>query len=74
MMARLHGLDWEKIRDSLTKIGAPTTAEGLGVKREKILEALTMAQGVRPDRYTILSKIRLDHASAEALATETGVI
>ncbi len=74
MMARLHGLDWEKIRDSLVMIGAPTTAVGLGVKRQKILEALTMAQDVRPDRYTILSKIRLDRASAEALAVETGVI
>ncbi len=74
MMARLHGLDWEEIRDSLSTIGAPTTAEALGVRRDKIIEALVMAQGVRPDRYTILSKVKLDRASAEALASETGVI
>jgi glycerol-1-phosphate dehydrogenase [NAD(P)+] len=74
MMAKLHGIDWEAIRDSLERAGAPTTAEGLGIKREKIIEALVMAQSVRPDRYTILSKIPLDKASAEALATETGVI
>jgi glycerol-1-phosphate dehydrogenase [NAD(P)+] len=74
MMAKLHGLDWIKIKDSLMTIGAPTTAEGLGIKREKIIEALTMAQKVRPERYTILSKIKLDRVSAEALATETGVI
>lgn len=74
MMARLHGLDWEGIRDSLSTLGAPTTASGLGIKREKIVEALVSAQGIRPERYTILSKIRLDRASAEALAVETGVI
>jgi len=74
MMARLHGLDWAKIRESLEKIGAPTTAADLGIKKEKIIEALVMAQGIRPDRYTILSKIPLDRASAEALAVETGVI
>jgi glycerol-1-phosphate dehydrogenase [NAD(P)+] len=74
MMAHLHGLDWAKIRESLEKIGAPTTAADLGIKKEKIIEALVMAQGIRPDRYTILSKIPLDRASAEALAVETGVI
>ena len=74
MMARLHGLDWERIREALEKIGAPTTAKVLGIRKEKIIEALAMAQGIRPDRYTILSKIKLDKASAEALALETGVI
>lgn len=74
MMAKLHGLDWEKIRESLERIGAPTTAAALGIKKEKIIEALVMAQSVRPDRYTILSKIHLDRTSAEALAVETGVI
>jgi len=74
MMAKLHGMSWERVRESLEKIGAPTTAAGLGIKREKIIEALAMAQGIRPDRYTILSKIPLDRSSAEALAVETGVI
>ena len=74
MMARLHGLDWKKIRESLEKIGAPTTAAALGIKKEKIIEALVMAQSVRPDRYTILSKIHLDRVLAEVLAVETGVI
>jgi glycerol-1-phosphate dehydrogenase [NAD(P)+] len=74
IMAKLHGFDWEKIRDRLQILGAPTTALGLGIKKEKIIEALVMAQGIRPDRYTILSKVTLDRFSAEALAVETGVI
>jgi len=74
MMASLHGLNWEKVRDSLEKLGAPTTAVGLGINRDKIIEALAIAQSIRPDRYTILSKKRLDRSSAEVLASETGVI
>jgi glycerol-1-phosphate dehydrogenase [NAD(P)+] len=74
MMAHLHNLDWERIREALEKLGAPTTAKGLGIKKEKIIQALAMAQGIRPDRYTILSKIRLDKTSAEALALKTGVL
>ena len=74
MMAKLHGFDWEKIRGSLQTLGAPTTASSLGIKKVKIIEALVMAQGVRPDRYTILSKVPMNRASAEALAVETGVI
>ena len=74
MMAKLHGFDWEKIRGSLQTLGAPTTASSLGIKKEKIIKALVMAQGVRPDRYTILSKVPMNRASAEALAVETGVI
>ncbi len=74
MMAKLHGLDWERIRGSLEIIGAPITAVGLEIPKEKIIEALVLAQGIRPDRYTILSKMKLDRASAESLAKTTGVI
>ena len=74
MMGKLHGLNWERIRRSLEIIGAPIDAKGLGVPREKIITALASAQSIRPDRYTILSKFRLDSASAEKLAEETGVI
>jgi glycerol-1-phosphate dehydrogenase [NAD(P)+] len=74
MMAKLHGLNWERIRDCLQVIGAPTTAIHLGIAREKIIQALVQAQAIRPDRYTILKKIRLDQASAKVLAEETGVI
>jgi len=74
MMAKLHGLNWERIRDSLKVIGAPTTASHLGIPSEKIIKALVQAQVIRPDRYTILTKIRLNRASAETLAKETGVI
>ncbi len=39
MMAYLHSLDWRRVRQVLRSIGAPTTAEGLGVPSEAIIKA-----------------------------------
>lgn len=74
MMAKLHGLDWEEIRSRLSVIGAPTSAESLGMDPGTVVKALTVAQSIRPERYTILSKVRLDEKSARELAESTGVI
>lgn len=74
MMAKLHGLDWRRIKSKLETIGTPTTAEQLGIDREIIIDALVKAKSIRPDRYTILSNIDMDRERAETLAEETGVI
>lgn len=50
----LHGGDWEGIRDSLKKIGAPTTPAEIGVDDETAVAALLAAQTIRPERFTIL--------------------
>ena len=73
MMAYLHGLDWEKFRDSLKTIGAPTTAKELGIDDETIIKALTIAHTIR-DRYTILGENGLTEEAAIKLAKATGVI
>ena len=73
MMARLHGMNWKEIRDALERIGAPTTAEGLNVTPEQIVEALVTAQGIRPERYTILAR-GMNSEVAQKLERETGVI
>ncbi len=64
--------DWLEVHDALASIGAPTTAEQLGVDDETIIEALTTAHGVR-DRYTILGD-GMNEAAAREAATVTGVI
>lgn len=74
MMAYLHGKRWWRIRRILKLLGAPTTAKELGVSREKIVEALTIAHRIRPERYTILGRDGLSPEAAEALAVRTGVI
>jgi len=74
MMARLHGLDWRSIRESLQVIGAPVSAEGLGIGREVVIDALVKAREVRPERYTILNRVNLTDKTAAALAEECGVL
>jgi glycerol-1-phosphate dehydrogenase [NAD(P)+] len=74
MMMYLHGGDWQRIRTALMKIGAPVDAEGLGVMKEDIIEALMTAHKIRKDRFTILGTSGLTKASAEKAARETMVI
>jgi glycerol-1-phosphate dehydrogenase [NAD(P)+] len=74
MTMYLHGGDWQTIRNSLQKIGAPTTSEELGVSKKKIIEALVRSTEIRPDRYTILGEHGLTKEAARTLAKKTGVI
>ncbi len=74
IMAYLHGLNWKKIRDTLKRVDAPTNAYELGIEPEYIVEALTIAHTIRPNRYTILGKEGLTREAAEKAAKITGVI
>jgi glycerol-1-phosphate dehydrogenase [NAD(P)+] len=74
MMMYLHGGDWQRIRSALQLIGAPTSADELGVTREQVIEALVHAHELRKDRYTILGDRGLAPDAAERLATITKVI
>ena len=74
MMAKLHGLDWREIRDSLLLIGAPTTARELNISQDTLVDALVKARSIRTERYTILNKMKLKDDSAKNLALECGVI
>ncbi len=74
MMAKLHGIDWRRVRAALRNVGAPIEAGQIGVDDSKVIESLTRASTIRPDRYTILSKKRLTRKTAAALARSTGVI
>ena len=74
LSAFLHKAKWQRIRDSLKQIGAPTTARELGVKDEDLVKALEIAATIRPERYTILHKLKLDREACEKAAKITGVI
>ncbi len=74
MMAYLHGLNWRRIRKFLKSVGAPVTAEELGIEPKYIVEALTIAHRIRPNRYTILGESGLTWKAAVKLAKVTGVI
>ena len=74
MMAELHGLDWEGIAGALRDVGAPTSAAQVGLGEAEVVEALCIAQELRPERYTILREANLDRDSARDLAGRTGVL
>lgn len=74
LIAKLQGQDWKKIIKMLENVGAPTTAKEIGLEPRILAKALTMAQSLRPERYTILSQIKMTEEKAIALAKSTGVL
>jgi len=74
MMAKLQGQDWKKIVKALKDVGAPTTAKQIGLKPKVLAKALTMAQSLRPERYTILKQVNMTENKALSLAKSTKVI
>jgi glycerol-1-phosphate dehydrogenase [NAD(P)+] len=74
MMAKLQGQDWKKIVQTLKDVGAPTSAKQIGLKPDEVVTALIIAQGLRPERYTILKEIEMTERKASNLAKTTKVI
>ena len=74
MMAKLQGQDWKKIIKTLKNVGAPTTAKKIGLKPATLAKALTIAQSLRPERYTILKQSKMTEKKAIALAKSTKVL
>jgi len=74
LTAYLYRANWQKIRNTLKLIGAPTTASELGVNDVDVVKALEVAAKIRPERYTILHKLNLDFEACKKTAKATGVI
>ncbi len=74
LAAYLHRMNWKRIKRTLKQIGAPTTACELNVKDKNLVKALELATTIRPERYTILQKLNLNHEACEKAAKITGVI
>ncbi len=74
MTMYLHGGDWQAIRNALDSIGAPTTAEQLGIPDDEIIYSLSHATEIRSDRFTILGDSGITEEAAERVARTTGVI
>jgi glycerol-1-phosphate dehydrogenase [NAD(P)+] len=74
MMAKLQGQDWKKITKTLKDVGAPTTAKQIGLNTDEVINALVIAQDLRPERYTILKEVEMTEKKALRLAKITKVI
>ena len=74
MMTKLQGGNWERIRDALRNIGAPTTGAELGFTDAEIIKGLVMAKDMRKERFTVLGDRGLTEEAAKKVAKATGVI
>ncbi|MCP8314375.1 MAG: NAD(P)-dependent glycerol-1-phosphate dehydrogenase [archaeon] len=74
IMAKLHNLEWERIAVSLKNVHAPINASEIGVDPSLIVDAILLAPQIRPERYTVLHKLKLDRESAKNLAKSVNVI
>ncbi len=74
LVAKLQGQDWKKIIRMLKDVGAPTRAKEIGLHSDILAKALTIAQSLRPERYTILSEVKMNESKAIELAKSTGVL
>lgn len=74
MISKLQGQNWEKFEKTLKDVGAPTTAKEIGLDSKTLAKALTIAQDLRPERYTILKEIKMTPKKAIELAKSTKVL
>lgn len=73
VISYLQGGDWKELRSVMETIGIPTTAEGMGLKREEVIKALVEAKNIRPERYTVLRE-GLSYEEAEEALRHVGII
>jgi glycerol-1-phosphate dehydrogenase [NAD(P)+] len=73
-MSKLYDMDFERIISVLENVKAPVKANQIQVSEKDVIQSLIMAQDLRPDRYTILSKTKLNKKSAYELAKSAKVI
>jgi glycerol-1-phosphate dehydrogenase [NAD(P)+] len=74
LMAKLHGLDWERIAETLALFGAPTRGNQINLTEDEVVQSLVLAGSLRPERFTILSKEKLNKNKAASLARAVKVI
>ena len=73
-MSKLYGMDFEAIIAVLENVKAPVKANQIKLTDKDVVQSLLIAQDLRPERYTILSKTKLDKKTASELAKSAKVI
>ena len=70
MIAKLQGQDWRMITKTLKNVGASNQCRADWFKPKMIVEALTIAQDFRPERYTILKEEMMTPRKASKILQE----
>ncbi len=73
LVAYLYGMNWKKIKAKMQEVGLPVSFLQIGIKREEVLEAVTLAPSLRPERYTILHKLNLTKDEVSNILDEINI-
>jgi len=68
--AFVHKAAWKRVKSALSSIGTPSNLSELGIDEQTFVKAVLMAPDIRPDRYTILHKLRLTESDVRRLLRE----
>ncbi len=66
LLAPLHGIDREYVLDALDRAGLPTNFTDMGITKEEVVKALTIAHKMR-NWYTVLGDNGISEEAAERL-------
>ena len=70
----LHGGDWQALSDAYTKMGLSIRVKDYGISESTIINSLSTAHGIRPERYTILGETDISRNACERTLEVTGII
>ncbi|MCS7136343.1 MAG: sn-glycerol-1-phosphate dehydrogenase [Nitrososphaerota archaeon] len=68
--ALAHKAAWKRVKSALSSIGAPSNLSELGVDEQIFVKAVVTAPNIRPDRYTILHKLRPTESDVRRMLRE----
>ncbi|MGH7859940.1 MAG: iron-containing alcohol dehydrogenase family protein [Candidatus Binatia bacterium] len=74
LMSVLRGEDWQSLRTSMRRLGAPISAREAGIRDDDVIEGLLHARETRPERYTLLDEISLTPKTARDAAKTAGIV
>ncbi len=70
----LHGGDWKKLVSVFKTLNISLKSSDYGLTDEEVIDALSTAHKIRPERYTILGESDLSHNAAQRALEITTII
>lgn len=68
--ARLHEMNWHRLRERLLAAGLDRAVAGFGLPRETLVQAIRTGPSTRPGRHTILDEVDLSPTALNGLLDE----
>lgn len=66
LVSYFYGMNWKFLLERLKAAGLPIRFSDMGITKNELIAAVERAPDLRPDRYTILHKLRLDRSMIAA--------